>query len=103
MVPTKGDIMPRPPHHHDTLAPAFVSGRPCTRYLVVRQEDVWFIKFDGEEYGPYNSEREAMLFAVDAAHKLGEQGEATEVSLMDETGVAQLAWIHGRDPYPPRL
>jgi hypothetical protein len=44
-----------------------------------------------------------MLFAVDAAHKLGEQGEATEVSLMDETGAAQRAWVHGRDPYPPRL
>ena len=55
-------------------------------YLVVRQEDVWFIKFDGEEYGPYQSEREAMLFAIDAAHKLGEQGEETQVLQMDENG-----------------
>ena len=50
-----------------------------TRYFVVRQEDVWFIKFDGEEYGPYQTEREAMLFAIDAANKLGEQGEDTQV------------------------
>ena len=56
---------------------------------MVRQEDVWFIKFDGEEYGPYQSEREAMLFAVDAAHKLGEQGEETQVLQMDENGVAR--------------
>jgi hypothetical protein len=69
----------------------------------VRQEDVWFIKFDGEEYGPYKSEREALLFAVDAAHKLGEQGEGTQVLLLDESGQPQPAWMYGHDPYPPRL
>jgi hypothetical protein len=94
--------MPRPRLHEDTLAPACLPGRPRTRYLVVRQQDVWFIKFDGEEYGPYATEREAMLFAVDAAHKLGEQGEDTEVLLADETGEANAAWVHGLDPYPPR-
>ena len=62
---------------------------------MVRQEDVWFIKFDGEEYGPYQSEREAMLFAIDAAHKLGEQGEDTQVLLVDENGAAQPAWTSG--------
>ena len=60
------------------------------------------IKFDGEEYGPYKSEREAMLFAIDAAHKLGEQGEETEVLKLDENGEPQPAWRHGHDPYPPR-
>jgi hypothetical protein len=95
--------MTRPRLHDDTLAPTFIPGCPRTRYLVVRQDDVWFIKFDGEEYGPYNSEREAMLFAVDAAHKLGEQGEETEVFRLDESGEPQPAWIYGQDPYPPRL
>jgi hypothetical protein len=95
--------MPRPRLHENTLAPAFVPGRPRTRYLVVRQQDVWFIKFDGEEYGPYASEREAMLFAIDAAYKLGEQGEDTEVLRTDELGDAVLAWTSGQDPYPPRL
>jgi hypothetical protein len=33
------------------------------------------IKFDSEEYLPYETEREAMLFAIDAAHTLGESGE----------------------------
>ena len=58
---------------------------------VVRQEDVWFIRFDGDDYGPYKSEREAMLFAVDAANKLGEQGEETQVLVMDENGDAAAA------------
>jgi len=95
--------MPRHHLHHDTLAPAFVAGRPYTRYLVVRQEDVWLIKFDGEEYGPYNTEREAMLFAIDAANKLGEQGEETQVLRTDENGEPRPAWTFGRDAYPPRL
>jgi hypothetical protein len=80
-----------------------VAGGPHTRYLVVRQDDVWFIKFEGEEYGPYNTQREALLFAVDAAHKLGEQGEPTAVFLMDDYGETQPAWTHGQDPYPPRI
>ena len=66
-------------------------------------EDDWFIRFDGADYGPYKSEREAMLFAVDAANKLGEQGEETQVLLMDENGDVQPAWTFGQDPYPPRL
>jgi hypothetical protein len=82
---------------------AVVLHAPRIRYLVVRQDDVWFIKFEGEEYGPYQSEREAMLFAVDAAHKLGGQGEDTQVLRVDETGEARPVWTFGLDPYPPRL
>jgi hypothetical protein len=86
-----------------TPGPAFVSDRQRKRYLVVRQEDVWFIKFCGESFGPYISEREAMLFAVDAAQKLGAKGEDTEVCRLDEHGDLQPAWAYGLDPHPPRL
>jgi hypothetical protein len=94
--------MPRTETGHHADVPAFVTVRPRTRYLVARQQDVWFIMFGGEEFGPYKSEREAKLFAIDAAHKLGEQGEPTEVMVTDEAGEIVPAWIHGRDPYPPR-
>jgi hypothetical protein len=97
----RGIIMPRPQLHNDTLAPAVVPGHPHTRYIVVRQDDVWFIKFDGDEYGPYKTDREAMLFAIDAAHNLGNSGEDTQVLLMDENGNLLAAWTHGKDPYPP--
>ena len=93
--------MSRPHLHDDTLAPAFLPGSPYTRYLVVCQEDVWFIKFDGEEYGPYQTEQQAMLFAIDAAHKLSEQGERTQVLRMDENGEPLSAWTCGHDPFPP--
>jgi len=94
-------IMSRLPLHDDTLAPALLSGSPHTRYLVVCHEDVWFIKFDGEEYGPYQTKREAMLFAIDAAQKLGEQGEQTQVVRVDVNGEALSVWTFG-DPYPSR-
>ena len=94
--------MPRPQLHRDTLAPVSVAGHPHTRYLVVRHDDVWLIKFDGEEYGPYKTEREAILFAIDAAHKLGEQGEGTQVLRLDEDTVPQPVWTYGQDRYPPK-
>lgn len=80
---------------------ALVTGTAQVRYLVVRQDDAWFIKFEGEEFGPYQSEREAMLFAVDAARQLGEHGEGTVVLRLDETGQATPVWTYGVDTYPP--
>jgi hypothetical protein len=93
-------IMSRPPLHDDTLAPALLSGSPYTRYLVACHEGVWFIKFDGEEYGPYQTWREAMLLAIDSAQKLGEQGEQTQVFGI-VNGEALSVWTFG-DPYPSR-
>ena len=78
--------MPRPQIHDDARVAAFVLGASRTRYLVMRQEDVWFITFNGEEFGPYRSEREAMLFATDAAHKLGELGRTPRSSGLMKTG-----------------
>ena len=89
--------MPRPQIRDDARVAAFVLGASRTRYLVMRQEDVWFITFNGEEFGPYRSEREAMLFATDAAHKLGELGEDTQVFRVDENGAAEPVWTYGRD------
>jgi hypothetical protein len=80
----------------------FTSGAPRRRYIVARQQDAWFIMFDGDEFGPYQSDREALLLAIDAAHKLAAQGEETQVLRVDEGGDATTAWTHGIDPYPPR-
>jgi hypothetical protein len=89
--------------HRSKPAQDFVPAAAHTRYIVVRQGGLWFIKFDGEEYGPYNTEREAMLFAIEAAHTLGRQGEPTQVLLLDENGGAHPHWTSGLDPYPPPL
>ena len=85
----------------DAPAAPFVSERPRISYVVLRRLDVWFIEFGGSEYGPYKTQREAMLFAVDAAYKLGEQGHDTEV-LVQDGNAPRPAWIYGKDSYPPR-
>ena len=71
---------------------------PHTRYIVVQHKDEWLIKFGDEEYGPYHSRAEAMLFAIDAAQKLGEQGENTQVGSMGEHGRFRPEWSYGKDP-----
>ena len=82
--------------------PAFIAPRGRTRYLVMRREDVWFIVFGGEEFGPYKSEREAKRFAIEAAFKLGEQGQESEVLVSDEAGATSPVWVYGEHAYPPR-
>jgi len=93
-----------PPHiQEQTTEGPIIGSPPLKQYLVVRQEDAWFIRFGGESFGPYLSDREALLFAVDAANKLGGQGQGTQVLVIDENGDTQPAWTFGHDPYPPRL
>ena len=98
----KGEIMPGTQTQARVRAPTPVQPVARTRYVVMRREDVWFIVFAGEEYGPYKTEREAKLFAIDAAYKLGEKGEETEVLVADESGTTAAAWIYGQHAYPPR-
>ena len=66
-----------------------------TRYFLVQHDDAWMIKFADEEFGPYRSKSEAMLFAVDAARKLMKRGAAAEVCLMGENGSFRAEWSGG--------
>jgi hypothetical protein len=52
--------------------------------------------------GPTTVGLEAMLFAIDAAQKRGEQGENTQVGFMGEHGRFRPEWSYGKDPYPPQ-
>ena len=90
--------MPRS-HLHDETPARTARSHPDARYLIVRREDLWFIKFDGGEYGPYRTEREAMLFAIEAAEKLGEHGEETQVLLTGDHGESLAAWAYGQHRY----
>jgi hypothetical protein len=76
---------------------------PQVRYFVVRNQDAWLIKYEDEEYGPYQSQSEAMLFAIEAAQKLGEHGENAQVCLMGENGHFRPEWTYGQDTYPPTI
>lgn len=73
------------------------------RYYILQENDGWIIRFAGDQFGPYKSKNEAMLFAIDAAQKLGETGEEADVVLVGENDHVRPEWVYGRDPYPPRL
>ena len=73
-----------------------------TRYFLVQHDDEWMIQFADEEFGPYKSKDEAMLFAVDAARKLAERGGDTEVCLMGENGFFHAEWSNTQ-PHQPAL
>jgi hypothetical protein len=72
---------------------------PTARYFIVHDQvqDEWMIKYGDDEFGPYKTQDEAMLFAIDAAQKLGTYGESAEVCLMGENGHFHAEWVAGRD------
>ena len=49
------------------------------------------VKLDDEEHGPYKSQSEAVLFAIDAAEKLNEHGEKAQVVIIGPT------WTYDQD------
>jgi hypothetical protein len=40
------------------------------RYFILKRDGQWKIKYRKELFGPYRSESEALLFAIDAAHSV---------------------------------
>ena len=76
---------------------------PQSRYFIVHRQDAWFIQFHAHDYGPYKTQGEAMLFAIEAAQQLGERGDDAEVCLVGENGYCRPEWTYGRDCYPPNL
>ena len=71
---------------------------PTARYFIVHDQlrDEWMIKYGDEAFGPYKTQDEAMVFAIDAARKLGSYGENAEVCLMGENGHFHTEWTAGR-------
>jgi hypothetical protein len=62
------------------------------RFYVVGDHDVWMIKFEDGEYGPYTNRDEAMAFAIDAARKLNMQGECAHVCVLEDDGRLRSIW-----------
>jgi hypothetical protein len=73
---------------------------PQCRYFVIPSHDAWLIRYQDHEYGPYKSQAEAMLFAIDAAQRLGHRGDNAEVCLMGENGRFRAEWRYGQDRHP---
>jgi hypothetical protein len=81
-----------------------MSGAAMTqaRYFVVNRDGEWKIKFGRELFGPYRSESEALLFAIDAAHGVGARAGGSQVLVECGKYRFQPTWTYGESPFPPR-
>jgi hypothetical protein len=64
------------------------------RYFIRQVDEEWMIRFGEEDFGPYRTQAEAMLFAVEAARKLGEHGGDPEVYLVGQNGHFRPEWTY---------
>ena len=62
------------------------------RYYILNDRDQWLIKFNDEEFGPYLTQAEATLFAVEAAQKLSDRGTNAVVYTKGENGRLRREW-----------
>jgi hypothetical protein len=72
------------------------------QYFVVKHQGQWKIKFEGQHYGPYPTQAEAIRAAVDAAHDSGKRGVDAQVLVQSSDNTFRTEWTYGHDPYPPR-
>jgi hypothetical protein len=94
-----------PPFRDHDSAPSKAPPAALERveYIVRPSDDTWLIEHAGDCYGPYKNSREAMLFAIDAASKLGALGKSTCVRMTDEAGRPLTTWNYGVDRNPAIL
>lgn len=72
------------------------------QYIVVYHENKWKISFEGKHYGPYATQKEAIISAIDAAHKTGNNGLNAQVLVQGTDSKFRTEWTYGNDPYPPK-
>jgi hypothetical protein len=71
------------------------------QFIVVFHDHEWKVRHEGRHYGPYTTERGAILAAIEAAHRAGGHGHEPRVlSEGPTTKKLYVEWTYG-DPYPP--
>ena len=71
------------------------------QFIVVLHHGEWKVRHDGQHFGPFTSERGAILAAIEAAQSAGGHGHEPRV-LVEGPNTKKLypEWTYG-DPYPP--
>ena len=73
------------------------------QFIVVLQDNEWKIRHDGRHYGPYTTERGAILAAIEAAQRAAGHGHEPRVLVEGPTTKKlYVEWTYG-DPLPPDL
>lgn len=74
---------------------------PRAQYYVVFHQRQWRINLEGQHYGPYYTQADAIRAAVDAAHESGWNGHDAQVFVQGRDNRFRVEWTYGHDPYPP--
>ena len=72
------------------------------QYVVVNKGGQWMIALDGQHYGPYDTQGDAIRAAVDTAHSAGKKGFDSQVLIQGVDNKFRTEWTYGHDPYPPK-
>ena len=71
------------------------------QFIVVLHDGEWKVRHDGRHFGPFTTERGAILAAIEAAHSAGAHGHEPRVLVEGpNTKKLYVEWTYG-DPYPP--
>ena len=67
------------------------------QYIIVLQNHEWKISFKDKLYGPYDTERDAIEAAIDAAYSMGEIGIDAQVIVQDADLTRRVEWDYGQN------
>jgi hypothetical protein len=71
------------------------------QYFVVLHQSQWMINFEGQRYGPYKTQQDAIDIARKWARQSADQGYPSQVLVQGRDGQFRVEWTYGDDPYPP--
>ena len=77
-----------------------------TQFVVIEQDGVWKIRYEGKHIGWYNTRRDALHAAINAAYDLAKGGKPYSPRVLAQSGHTselRTEWTYGSDPYPPHL
>ena len=67
------------------------------QYFVFDDRDTWKINFNGQVYGDFRSEQEAISKAIENAFANSMSGHKTDILVRDKiNGQYKIAWSYGR-------
>jgi hypothetical protein len=74
---------------------------PRQRFLVERVGS-WKVRVEDQEHGPYATQTEAVVAALEAAQLAGPaQADGTQVLVQRLGPTYRILWTFGEDPFPP--
>ncbi|HEV2668273.1 MAG TPA: DUF2188 domain-containing protein [Blastocatellia bacterium] len=70
------------------------------QFVVLEADGLWKIRHDGVNYGPYRTQRAAILAAIDAADRTPKSAYESRVMVQSRLrGKVYVEWTYG-EPYP---